>query len=69
MSVKNFYKQRRKEALAKLCETYNLTESMGELFINELLLNWDNLPATQRKIIEDLDLLNEKIVEDGRGVF
>jgi hypothetical protein len=69
MSVKNFYKQRRKESLAKLCETYNLSESMGELFINELLLSWDDLPATQRKIIEDLDLLDEKIVDDGRGAF
>jgi hypothetical protein len=69
MSVKNFYKQRRKEALLKLCETYSLSESMGELFISELLLNWDNLPATQRKIVEDLDLLDEKVVEDGRGIF
>lgn len=63
MSVNLIDKHKRKEALKKLTDRYGLKEYMGELFINELLLTWDQVPFEQKAVVVELGLYDAKRVK------
>ena len=67
MSFVKFQKQNRKEALKKLTKRYGLKEFMGELFINELLLTWDNVPFEQKAVVVEHGLYDAKRVKNEKA--
>jgi hypothetical protein len=50
----------RTRALKKLTSKYGLKDYMGELFINELLATWHQVPESQKFVVCSLGLYDAK---------
>ena len=60
MGVNLVDKHKRKQAINMLCDKYKVNRAMGELFVNEILVTWYEVPEHMRLATKELGLFDAK---------